>query len=87
MITHNDLINLGYKVKTYLTPKTNKIESIDFIYGESTESQYLVNLSKNGEINIIFPNNDKSSKAFSTSDLSIFIDWHNKQKYRSEQKL
>lgn len=76
MITQQDLYELGYEVKTHL--KTGKRKSIDFRVANVDSSPYLVNLSEEGCINVVFPINEEKNQ-FSTSNLVEFIQWHNQQ--------
>jgi hypothetical protein len=77
MITEEDLKKLGYKTKTKIQPKDHP--STDFHYGNDGERPYLVNLSQDGTINIIFPVNAKNVKPFSTADFDKFNEWHGNQ--------
>ena len=75
MITHSDLYQLGYRIK----PENENMHdgSTDYFFPDQDKRPYLVNLSKRGNVTIIYPVN-KQQRPFSTSEIRSFADWHNR---------
>lgn len=78
MITETDLYNLDYNKKQDVDFGKNKTK--DFRYDDPGTRDYLVNLSDDGIITIIYPINYRGIKRPVIRDLDIFTDWHNSQK-------
>ena len=74
MIDKNNLLSLGYIVKTH---NMHPDSSTDFKYVNFKERPYLVNLSGDQkQIKVDFPSNTKlGSEVF--NDFSDFENWHN----------
>lgn len=74
MITENELIKLGYKKKT----KLNRENGLDFSHNDENRD-YLVYLSRNGEISVINPYKSKREPFENISDFKKFKNWHDAQ--------
>ena len=74
MITEENLIDLGYSLKTKLINGTKDYKISD--------RNYFVNLSKEGIITVVYGNNNKTTikPLINCLDLDEFISWHNNYK-------
>ena len=72
MITENDLIKLGYRIKG----DSGGNRGVDYRFGNIGDRDYLINLSNDGLVTVINSHRRKAKAPNNISDIEKFMEWH-----------